>query len=403
MRSVADWQLDKLQKRPSWRKPVSLNNPRDWQQGVFWLGITALAEVNGDAYYRDIILKLGTRQNWRLGDRPYHADDHLIGQTWLWAARHGAGSNAAMATREALDAILANPSSVKLDYVENRRAVPDCMMRWCWSDALFMAPATLFGLSALTGDARYADFADREFRATAGLLYDRDERLFYRDSRFISRRDRNGHKLFWSRGNGWVLGGLANSLTEMTPKDPHFAFYTKLFREMAERIAGTSTIRRLLESLPAWQRGSPRNQRYGVVRLRDSMGHKRRLAGSRSIRARSDPGLGRVDASRSKQWQVGLGATTGRSSGSHQQGAQLRLRRRGISTCGFGSLHVRIPPTTVAGRSVLPGSRGLVKRTGKGRIAMFCDGCPGKAFGLGPTGCMPRIGPLKGRPTGAGL
>jgi rhamnogalacturonyl hydrolase YesR len=48
----------------------------------------------------------------------------------------------------------------------------------------------------------------------------------------------NGQKVFWSRGNGWVLAGLAMVLEKM-PKDyPDRAKFLVQYREMAERIAG---------------------------------------------------------------------------------------------------------------------------------------------------------------------
>ena len=46
----------------------------------------------------------------------------------------------------------------------------------------------------------------------------------------------NGKKIFWSRGNGWVIGGLALLLEDM-PKDyKHRSFYEELFKTMAVRI-----------------------------------------------------------------------------------------------------------------------------------------------------------------------
>ena len=77
---------------------------------------------------------------------------------------------------------------------------------------------------------------------TYDLLYDKEEHLFARDIRFLwngnskDRKGANGKKIFWSRGNGWVLGGLALVLEDM-PKDyKHRAFYEQLFVEMASKI-----------------------------------------------------------------------------------------------------------------------------------------------------------------------
>ena len=72
-----------------------------------------------------------------------------------------------------------------------------------------------------TGDPRYAEFALKEFWATTDFLYDPVEKLYFRDSRFFERRDEQGRKLFWSRGNGWVFAGIANLLDSLPKDSPH--------------------------------------------------------------------------------------------------------------------------------------------------------------------------------------
>lgn len=61
---------------------------------------------------------------------------------------------------------------------------------------------------------------------------------FFRDSKYLNRRERNGQKVFWGRGNGWVLGGLAEILKTLPRNDQTYRpFYEKLFKEMCNRIA----------------------------------------------------------------------------------------------------------------------------------------------------------------------
>ena len=55
---------------------------------------------------------------------------------------------------------------------------------------------------------------NREYKATYDHLFDKEENLFYRDWRYFDQREANGRKVFWGRGNGWVLGGLAEILKE---------------------------------------------------------------------------------------------------------------------------------------------------------------------------------------------
>ncbi len=237
MERVADWQLthlDDLGYMPLARD--SVKNPRGWEQATFWVALTQLADRSRSPRYREALFGLGRAEGWQLGGRVYHADDHLIGAAWIWAARHGAGAAAIAPTRARFDTILAHPQASDLTFIAPASGEPACTTRWCWCDALFMAPPTLWALSRQTGDPRYAAFADREYRATAELLYDRKEHLFFRDSRFFTRTGAHGEKLFWSRGNGWVLSGLARMVPEIPARDPRRAYYVRLFREMAARL-----------------------------------------------------------------------------------------------------------------------------------------------------------------------
>lgn len=85
-------------------------------------------------------------------------------------------------------------------------------------------------------DPRYLAYADKEFWATTDYLYDREEHLYYRDSRFHQRRDEQGRKIFWSRGNGWVVGGIVHMLEALPATHPSRARYETLLREMAAKL-----------------------------------------------------------------------------------------------------------------------------------------------------------------------
>ena len=236
-RRVADWQLAN---RNNWAaipaaRP-SARDPRGWEQAAFWITLSDLAAR--DARYARPLLDLGRELNWRLGDRPFHADDQLIAQAWIWAARDGAGPAALVPTRAYFEHVFANRPAGSLEFIPTApgKGSSKCTDRWCWCDALYMAPPTLLQLARITGDRRYADFAHAEFKATTDYLYDAKERLYFRDSRFFDMRDAKGRKLFWSRGNGWVMGGLVRMLQAMDRGDPQRRYYETLFRDMAARL-----------------------------------------------------------------------------------------------------------------------------------------------------------------------
>ncbi|RZJ00862.1 MAG: glucuronyl hydrolase [Brevundimonas sp.] len=238
-RRVADWQLDHMEVFDyvgSFQRQTA--DGRDWIQAAFFIGLTDLADAPGGERYAAVLERHGEREAWSYGARPRHADADAIGQAWIWAAGRAEGdvrSHRLAATVSRFDTVLAAPSDASMIFDEGPGERP-CQVRWCWSDALFMAPPAWAELSALTGDDRYLAHADREFRATVDALFDRDEKLFYRDSRFIGRPGPSGHKVFWSRGNGWSYAGIARMLEVMPAGDPRRAYYESLFREMSARI-----------------------------------------------------------------------------------------------------------------------------------------------------------------------
>ena len=235
---LADWQLARLNDTQHIARVTGeTRRPRAWEQAVFWIGLSELADTTQSVKYRAAIMEMGRANEWKPGDRIYFADDHAITQSYLWAVNHGAGGAVKETTRARFDEILAKPAVATLGYYQPPEDFfgNECLKRWCWSDALFMAPPAWAEMTRLTGDDRYLKFALSEFWATTDFLYDPAEQLYYRDSRFFERRDAEGRKLFWSRGNGWVLAGLARLIPRVPPGEDRNRLIN-LFIEMAGRV-----------------------------------------------------------------------------------------------------------------------------------------------------------------------
>ena len=228
LRLVADWQLSHMAEGPS----EDLQQETDWIHASFYIGLARLAGTSNDQRYFEIIRKLGQRNDWRLGPRLYHADDQAIGQVYTAAFEHYVDFRMIAPMAAQFDQILADKPNVTLTFDQSSI----CQQRWCWCDALFMAPASWMAASRITGDQRYSEYADTEYWATKKLLFDQDEHLFYRDSRFLYQRGADGEKIFWSRGNGWVFAGLVNILRELPRDYPSRKRYETLFIEMADKI-----------------------------------------------------------------------------------------------------------------------------------------------------------------------
>ncbi|MDR3527080.1 MAG: glycoside hydrolase family 88 protein [Rhizomicrobium sp.] len=231
---VADWQLSHIGEPVPHQRPETFA-PRDWVMGAFYVGLTALADQK--PRYTAAILHAGEAQGWQLGDQLYHADHHVIGQTWIWSYEKSHDAKMIAPMRARFDAVLASPPTNSLQFADpvSGKELP-CQSRWCWCDALFMAPPAWFALSRVTGDGRYAAYADSEYALTTKTLFSEEDGLFYRDTRFLGKLGLHGERIFWARGNGWVYGGLARILDILPEKAPERQRYVDLFRKMSAAL-----------------------------------------------------------------------------------------------------------------------------------------------------------------------
>jgi unsaturated rhamnogalacturonyl hydrolase len=237
---VADWQLSHMDRFEYVRDPAFRRDtaaPRDWIQAVLYIGLAAFADASRQPRYVDAILAHGDAEGWGFDQRPRHADADATGAVWVWAARRTGDLHKLAAIKARFDAVLADPSTVSLEFTDKAAGgAARCQDRWCWSDALFMAPPAWVALSSATGDGRYLAHADTEFWATTDFLYDKQNQLYFRDSRFITQRDAAGRDIFWGRGNGWVFAGLARILSELPGDYPSRPRYEALFKQMAAKL-----------------------------------------------------------------------------------------------------------------------------------------------------------------------
>ncbi len=224
MERVADWQL----------AHPSLHPPTDWTQAAGYTGIMALAGISGQPRYRQAMLEMGRVNGWRLGPRAEHADDHCVGQIYaeLFLSTREPEMIADMRSR--FDSIREHPPQVEsLDFTQRDGAA---LRRWSWCDALFMGPPAWILLYAATGDERLLDYAVSNWWATSDYLYDTQEHLYFRDSTYFAKREPNGRKIFWSRGNGWVMAGLVRVLEFLPANHPSRARFERQFAEMAAKV-----------------------------------------------------------------------------------------------------------------------------------------------------------------------
>ncbi len=212
---VADWQLERL--------PADAQV--DWTWAALYAGFMAVPDKIAGDKYKQAMLHIADELRWQPGPRVMHADDLAIGQMYM--EQYFIHKDTAMMAplRARLDAQITTP-----DPSDPMRPV------WWWCDALFMAPPAYADMAAATGDHKYLAYMDHEWDVTTALLYDHSKHLYFRDASYLDKHEKNGEPLFWSRGNGWVMGGIVRVLKELHANSPLRPKYIALLKEMAAEL-----------------------------------------------------------------------------------------------------------------------------------------------------------------------
>lgn len=221
MKKAVSWQLDHP-KHELW----------DWTNGAFYAGVFAAYETTGSKRILKAIHEMGEKNQWKPGPLLHNADDYAICQTYMDIYRIKK------------DERMIRPSVTRINELISTPFVatpPQLIITLSWCDALFMAPPTLVKFGISLNEPRYLEACDMLFQECYDLLYDQEEHLFARDIRYKWDQDKklkeaNGEKIFWSRGNGWVMGGLVRMLQELPMEYSKRQFYENLFVEMAKKI-----------------------------------------------------------------------------------------------------------------------------------------------------------------------
>ncbi len=222
MKTVADWQLT----QSSWDSSVS------WERGALHAGLMACYEATKDETYLIKCREWAEKFNWQLGwNSSNHADNMACAQAYqeLYFLDEQDSFRYQDFKDQSDDHVALWPeytcSGTGSDY-------------WWWCDALFMAPPALVRLSRATGDPIYTNFMHMMWEDTQDCLYDTTEHLFFRDINYFypGTQNCNGDKMFWSRGNGWVLAGTARTLQYLPLDDPNRPGYIILLQELSGKL-----------------------------------------------------------------------------------------------------------------------------------------------------------------------
>jgi rhamnogalacturonyl hydrolase YesR len=225
-------QIEALEARPLKLRTDSVRDPTaNWVSAAFYTSAARLARISDRPEILRFLRRAADHYNYALPGawtprNMINADDQAVGELYqeLYARTGQAG--------------MLMPLKQRLDYTLPFLTATPAPKRlvWWWCDALYMAPPVLARMSVLTGDPAYLRAMDVQWWRTYDRLWDPEERLYFRDERFIARRSAAGRKIFWSRGIGWVVGGHVRVLEAMPADFPSRPRYIATLRAMLERL-----------------------------------------------------------------------------------------------------------------------------------------------------------------------
>jgi unsaturated rhamnogalacturonyl hydrolase len=229
LKAVADWQI---------KTPLT-HHLADWTNGALYAGMVDWAGIAGDDSYYEWLKGIAEKNQWTYYKhenplRKYHADDYCVGQLYVELYRKYHDKSMITPMKLYFRSIVLAPATGDLKFVNTKDYWST--QRWSWCDALFMAPTVWAKMYTETHDRKFQMFMYQEYKASTDYLYDKDEHLYFRDSNYFTRKEANGEKVFWGRGNGWVFAGLPVIIRELSPNYKHKEYFVTIFKDMAAKL-----------------------------------------------------------------------------------------------------------------------------------------------------------------------
>ena len=204
-----------------------------WRAGTYFVGCMAAYRMTGKKAYLDAAVKWAQDSQWSFYMNTKHqliptyyknADNITCAQVYfeLLDLLPGCGTD-----EKILHDLLLTIEDAESDY-------------WAWCDLIYMGLPTYHLYAGRYHDDRFIEKAHQLFlniRDERGL-YDREAHLWYRDENWLpdKKLTPGGRKVFWGRGNGWVLAGRARGMEFLDKDAKYYEEYQKVFCEMAEAL-----------------------------------------------------------------------------------------------------------------------------------------------------------------------
>lgn len=223
-RKVMDWQLS---------NPFTKKSRIDWHWGTFYIGLMTAYEMTGDQRYLDEMINVGEYNNWKIEPNILNADRITITDMYIRLYERFKRPEMIKPTKAVYDLLASRTGEIPMSFSPVNK---ERFEWWTWADALYMAPPAMYRFANVTNDDKYRQTAYRGWIANENHLYSKEDSLFYRDDTFIPKKTTNGKKVFWARGNGWVVGALVRILQVIPENNPQREHFLNLYREMCAKL-----------------------------------------------------------------------------------------------------------------------------------------------------------------------
>jgi unsaturated rhamnogalacturonyl hydrolase len=196
-----------------------------WDYTTFYIGLMEAYHLVRDPEFRELCREKSAGRNWKL--------------TWRQRNHYGYGSAPGQVM---LDLFMLDPSPANEFMIADSRrywerdlaGVADKTYVAAYTyhavDPLFSEPPLLAMLGAARNDPRWFSLCSALFFASFRKFYRPDDALCVRDETYIPGR------IFWSRGNGWVIGAFARVLHHLPSYDRNRSEFVRYLTIMLHRI-----------------------------------------------------------------------------------------------------------------------------------------------------------------------
>ena len=207
-----------------------------WGEALYTYALSLLDEALGEDRYLDFN-RAYLDAHMAKGYRVDQSDTMAPGLT-AWAVYRKTGEEKYLTVVERVLDYLKNSERV-LEYMPNHLgSSPEGKLypKSVWVDSVMMYGvfASWYGRDA--NDPDIYDFARRQPELFARYLQDPEDKLFYHCYWTKSGHTYPKHKLFWGRGNGWVIGGLPLAIDHFNPESPERDQAIAILRETSAAL-----------------------------------------------------------------------------------------------------------------------------------------------------------------------